>query len=131
MNPDYQTEYDHQVVIFEWADFNLGRYPELKLLNSSLNGVRLRKGQAAKAKKAGMPKGYPDINLPVPKSGYYGLYIELIPKTRGIKRVIRPKPDKDQKWWLQELANQGYYSCHCNGHEAAISVIQQYLEGKL
>jgi hypothetical protein len=116
-------EHHHQASIFNWAETLIYKYPELDLLNGSLNGVRLTKAQAGKAKATGMKKGYPDLHLPVAKGIYHGLYIEL--KTK--KGRVTP----DQNKWLQMLANQGY-SCHvCRGSEAAIGVICQYLEGKL
>jgi hypothetical protein len=115
------TEYEHQVKIFAWADIKSIEMPELKLLNSSLSGVRLSIGQATKAKRAGMPKGYPDIFLPVPRGEYHGLFIEL----KRFKPRGYPSPDQDK--WLRELAAQGYAASCCRGHDAAIMVIQDYL----
>ena len=115
------TEYELQVKIFAWCDIKSIQYPELKLLNSSLMGVKLPLGQLNKAKKAGMKKGFPDIFLPCPKGKFHGLFIEL--------KRLKPRgyPSKDQDWWLKGLAKQGYACLCCRGHLAAISVIQDYL----
>lgn len=47
------SEHQEQCIIFEWAKIMSSQYPELKLLNASLNGVRLSIGQATKAKRSG------------------------------------------------------------------------------
>jgi hypothetical protein len=57
-----RSEYDEQVAVFEWALLNENRFPELKLMTGSLNGVRLTIGQAVKAKKTGLKPGFPDIS---------------------------------------------------------------------
>ena len=115
------TEYEHQLKVFAWCDIKSIQYPELKLINASLSGVRLSIGQAKKAKRAGMVKGFPDIFLPVPKGLYHGLFIEL----KRLKPRGYPSPDQD--WWLKKLAKQGYACSCCRGHDAAIGVIIDYL----
>lgn len=119
-----QEEYEDQVAIFKWARHYQRKYPELHLLNGSLNGVRLTIGQAVKAKKAGMKKGFPDISLPVPKSRYHGLYIELKKEKGG-----RVSPDQKEK--LELLRIFGNFACVCEGRFAAIDVIKKYLAGNL
>ena len=119
---NFSSEYDNQKALFEWAKLNENKYPELKLLNASLNGVRMRIGQAMKAKRAGMKKGYPDIFLPVARGDYHGLFIEL--KVKG------NYPTKEQKWWLNELKKQGYKACVCYGFEEARQTILNYLNNK-
>ena len=105
--------------IFKWeAD-----YPELKMANSSLNGVRMTPGSAVKQKKLGMRKGFPDINLPCwdLKKQYPGLYIEL--KRRGKVNTVRP----DQKRWAAMLEKQGYFTCVCEGFHEAIDIIADWM----
>ena len=71
-------EFNIQKQIFEWANMSIRKYPELKLLNASLNGVKLTsKVAGAKAKQSGMKKGFPDLFLPVARKGFHGLFIEL------------------------------------------------------
>ena len=116
------SEYDEQCLIFAWAKMHEKKWPELCLLNASLNGVRLTTiGQATKAKKSGMKRGFPDIFLPVFKGGYSGLFIEL-KKTKG------GSISKDQKWWIDALNNQKYKAVVCRGANEAINTIVDYLK---
>jgi len=117
------SEHETQIQIFEWAKFMEHKYPELKLLNASLNGVRLTIGQAKKAKLTGMKKGYPDIFLPVAKSGFHGLFIEL--------KVGPNKATKEQKWWIEQLNKQGYFARVCKGFDETTWTILEYLKGGL
>lgn len=117
------NEWQEQCIIFRWAEMQEAQYPELKLLKADLNGVRLTIGQAMKAKRAGMKKGYPDMFLPIQRNGYAGLFIEL--------KVGKNQPTKEQKKWLTELGKQGYKTCCCWGAEAAITAIKQYMGWQL
>ena len=117
---DSPLEEWEQEQLFIWAQCNQNKYPDLKLLNGSLCGVRLRPGQRLKAKRQGMPKGFPDINLPVVCYPWTGLYIEL-------KRVKGGVVSKEQKWWLKKLSEQGYYAVVAKGHKEAIKLIKNYL----
>ena len=113
-------EYSHQCVVFEWALYHRRQYPELKWLNSSMNGISLTKRQAARAKRAGLIAGIPDIDLPVNRGPYGGLRIEL--KTKG-GRLTR-----DQEDCLNFMIGQGYRAVACYGADDAIETIIQYLE---
>ena len=118
-------EYDDQCSIFTFAQVMAAtnQNPDLKMLWASLNGVRLTIGQAVKAKKAGMKKGYPDIGLDVARGGYHGLRIEL-------KREKGGRLEPEQKEWLQDLAEYGYFACVCRGANAAKLVLINYLRGE-
>lgn len=126
--PDPLSEHDHQVKIFEWADFAQRFYPELAFMTGSMAGVRLGMPAAMQAKRAGMKKDMPDIFLPAARQGYHGLFIELKPLTRGIKTPRRPAPTKGQRICLEALADLGYYACCRFGYRAAIDTIIKYLE---
>lgn len=114
-----QLEHQEQVKLFEMAEQAKAAYPELELLNGSLNGVRLTIGQAKKAKRAGMRRGYPDVFLPAPRGGYAGLYIEM--KTKDGR--IRPEQQK----WLVRLEQQDYCCKVCYSAVEAWDVIIDYL----
>ena len=109
-----------QELIFKWRDENKIKYPELALLHSSGNGLRLTPGQAVKTKKQGLTKGVPDIMLPVPKNNHHGLFIEL-------KRIKGGKVSPEQEMFLKALEKQGYMSVICHGHLQAIETIKDYL----
>ena len=115
------SEYQEQKAIFEWSEKMLWKWPELKYLNGSLNGVKLTIGQAKKAKYGGLKRGVPDISLPLARKNWNGLFIELKRKQGG-----RTSPE--QKDWLMFLSNQGYYAAVANGSEVAIRIITEYLE---
>ena len=117
------SEFEEQAAIVKWARLMAVQYPELKLLNASANGVRLTKAQAGKAKAAGMVAGWPDLNLPVARGGFNGLYIEL--------KVGRRKPEAHQVDILKALAAQGHCCLAIWGADAAIRKIEEYLEGKI
>lgn len=117
------SEFEEQAAIVKWARLMAVQYPELKLLNASANGVRLTKAQAGKAKAAGMVAGWPDLNLPVPRGGFYGMYIEL--------KIGNRKPKPHQEEILKALAAQGYCCQAIWGAEVAINFIEEYLEGKI
>jgi len=121
-----RSEYDEQCEIFAFAQIMIAtnQYPELVLLNGSLNGVRLSIWQAKKAKNNGMKRGYPDIFLPVARGGYHGLFIEL-KRVRG--GVVSPY----QKQWLNDLTDQGYFACVCRGADAAKRLLVKYLDDEV
>ena len=122
-------EADDQAALFRWAEAFKDDHPGLEMLNGSLNGVRLTISQAVKAKAAGMKKGFPDINLPVPRGGYHGLYIELkIKPYRNHKgKMVYPVTSKEQEWWLFYLNQNGYRAVICKGFDAAVAEILGYL----
>lgn len=97
-----EIEFQHQCALFEWArnPAVLAKHPELDLLSSSLNGVRLTKAQAGKAKAAGMLKGEFDVKLPVARGGYIGLIVEM--------KAGRNKPTDEQTWYGVRMAEEGH-----------------------
>lgn len=123
-------EADDQAALFRWAEHFKAKYPELEFLNGSLNGVPLSLVQAGKAKAAGMKKGFPDINLPVARGGYHGLFIELkIKPYRNHKnKMVYPTTSKEQKHWLFWLTQHGYRAVVCKGFDAAVEEILAYLQ---
>lgn len=124
-----QIEYEDQCALFRWRDSMVGQIPDLALLNASLNGVRLTIGQAVKAKKMGMSRGYPDVSLPVPRGEYHGLFIELkaLPYINAEGKKIVPKVSVEQAYWIDALNKQGYCAFICQGFEAAKKTILRYL----
>lgn len=114
------TEYEEQCLLFKWIRENESSYPALKYANASLSGIRLSIHLAAKAKRSGMVRGFPDIFLPLKNSKYNGLFIEL-------KRIKGGSVSKEQKDFISFLNNQGYLAVVCKGHKEAIVVIEHYL----
>ena len=102
----------------QWAKWQEGRYPELKLLYHCPNGGTRNKLEAANLKRQGVKAGVPDLFLPVPRSQKYGLFIEM--------KVGRNKCTDNQKKWIRNLLEQGYEVKVCYSCEA-IQVIKKYL----
>jgi len=113
------TEYSEQCLIFQWSKLSEKRYPMLKLLHSSIMGTPMSRNQRFNLAKSGAKSGLPDIFLPYPSSGYFGLYIEL--KIKGGQ--VRP----NQKVWLENLSRAGYFTKVCYGSKEAIEVIEAYV----
>lgn len=119
--PVTQTEAIEQELLFEWVGWNLGKYPELELLHHIPNGGSRHPLEAVNLKKQGVKAGVPDLSLPIAKGAYHGLYIEM--------KAKRNLPSKEQKWWIEKLREQGYYTTACWGWEQASKVILEYLKG--
>lgn len=117
--PSESVEQQH---LFTWAAFYMGKYPELKLLHHIPNGGSRTKAEAGRFKAEGVKAGVPDVCLPVARSGWHGLYVEM--KKQG------GTVSKAQSEWLHDLAQQGYLTAVCYGWEAAAQIIQDYLDGK-
>lgn len=77
--PRAQPEFLEQSALFEWARLPavVRGYPGIELLEGSMNGVKLSKAQAGKAKAAGMLTGSHDVRLPVPRGQWIGSSIEM------------------------------------------------------
>ena len=116
-------EAEEQSMLFNWADWKSYKYPELQLMYHVPNGGSRNKIEAARLKAQGVKPGVPDICLPVARSGYHGLYIEL-------KRQEGGRVSDNQMVMLQNLADQGYAVSVCKGWKAASKVIKDYLEGE-
>lgn len=117
-----RSEGDEQEALFEWAEWNLTLYPELKLMYHVPNGGSRNKAEAAKLKRQGVKKGVPDICLPAARGKFHGLYVEL--KTDG------GKASKEQVEYIKALNRTGYAAEIAHGFEQAVEIITRYLELK-
>jgi len=115
------TESDEQIALFQWAALQTRKYPELDLLYHIPNGGHRHKTTAIRLKAEGVKPGVPDLCLPVARSGYHGLYIEL----KAGKNTLTD----NQARWLGVLAENGYRVALCRGWEEASIAIKNYLEG--
>lgn len=82
-------------------------------------GVRSWK-EAVKFRRLGVRAGVPDLCLPLPRSCYHGLYVEL-------KRVSGGRLTDSQQFWLELLRKNGYMAEVCHGAEEAKKVIMGYM----
>ena len=106
-------------------------YPEVRYC-ASLGGIRTSFKQAVKAKATGYVKGFPDLQICVPKqkkggggcTWYHGLFLE-------IKKDKKSYPTKEQKEWIDYLNKQGYYAKVVKGFDECQEVIDDYLNSRL
>ena len=119
--PRVDREFQEQSALFKWARLPAVQrlYPALRLLSCSLNGVKLSKAQAGKAKAAGMLKGEHDVRLPVARGGYIGLSIEM--------KAGNNKPTQEQLDYGDLLADEGWCVRYCWSWEDAKTEIVAYL----
>lgn len=107
--------------VIDWANWNTGRFPELKLLFHIPNGGKRDVKEAARFKAMGVKAGVPDLCLPVPMNGFAGLYIEM--------KYGKNKPTDHQKEWIGALKEQGYKVTVCYSGVEATRELESYLQG--
>lgn len=110
-----------QMGVIDWANWNLQRFPELKMLYHVPNGGKRNPAEAARFKAMGVKAGVPDLCLPVPMNGYAGLYIEM--------KYGNNKPTAAQKEWIKNLKEYGYKVTVCHGGTEATAELEAYLQG--
>ncbi len=115
-----KKEADEQISVMNWAKYQMGKYPELKMLHHIPNGGYRNQIEAANLKLQGVKAGVPDLVLPVARGGYFGLYIEM-------KADKSCKTSKYQEEWIEDLRKEGYQAGVCYGFEHAIKVLEKYL----
>ena len=76
-----------QCALMEWAAYNAGKWPELRLLYHIPNEGKRSIRAGARLKAQGLKRGVPDNHLPVARGGYIGLYIELKRRDKRKSRV--------------------------------------------
>ena len=110
-----------QMGVIDWANWNTGRFPELKLLFHIPNGGKRDAREAARLKAMGVKAGVPDLCLPVPMNGFAGLYIEM--------KYGKNTPTDKQKEWIRDLKEQGYKVTVCYSGVEATQELEGYLQG--
>lgn len=75
-------------------------------------------------KDMGVKKGYPDISIFIPAKGYHGLFIEM-KRTGKLSKIT-----KEQKDWVKNLNENGYFAKICYGCIDAINTVYEYFDIK-
>ena len=121
MNMKYamRSEDTEQITVIQWAQYNEGRYPELRWLHHCPNGGSRNQHEAAKLKQMGVKAGVSDLCLPYPKGTYCGLYIEM--------KYGDNRQQASQKEFLKDMELAGHFVATCYSAEEAIKVIGEYL----
>jgi hypothetical protein len=115
-------EHIEQKEVFLWIRQNQDRYPKLKWVFSTLNGVRLQPKLRKEMKLQGNRKGVFDIVLPFKSHDdkYPGMYLEL-------KRLKLGTVSTHQEEFGVFVASEGYEALVCKGHVTAIFAIKRYM----
>ncbi|QMV32656.1 hypothetical protein F1_00030 [Ralstonia phage Heva] len=119
--PRRSPEFDEQAALIAWCRIpaNIAHYPGLDLISASLNGVKLSKAQAGKAKAAGMLAGEHDLRIPVPRGGYVGLVIEM--------KANNGRPTTAQLWYGERMEAEGHCVRYAWTWPEAKDAIVEYL----
>ena len=81
--------------------------------------------EAARLKRMGVRKSFPDYMLHVPRNGFGGLFIELKrPAAPGVRAGSTTDGQNDQ---LRLLAEFGYWTAVAHGWQQATDIIADYL----
>lgn len=116
------SESQEQINLFQWANLQSCKTPELKLLFHIPNGGKRNIVTARRLKAEGVKAGVPDLFLPVSRGGFHGLFIEM--------KAGKNKTTEKQNVWIKDLREQGYQVVVCYGCEEAIAEIKKYLKQK-
>lgn len=115
------TESEEQTILFQWAEMEKGRYPELALMFHIPNEGLRSYVTGECLKRQGMKKGVPDIFLPCRRGLWNGLFIEMKRRKGGTLSA-------EQAEWLRKLNDAGYAAVWCRGFDAARATILRYLQ---
>jgi hypothetical protein len=118
-HPSGRSEHDQQVALFTWANQNLDRYPVLRWMFAVPNGGHRHPAVAGKLKAEGVKAGVLDIHLPAPRSGFYGLWLEM--------KAGKNRPTAEQLLWMDYLKSAGYCVRLCYSAKDAQKAIEEYL----
>lgn len=89
--------------------------------NHSPNEGKRTPQEGNKLKRMGMSKGFPDLEICVPKNGFHGLYLEF----KSGKGKLSP----EQKEWGERLGEAGYKVAVVRSCNEAIEVFEAYMKG--
>lgn len=116
------SESTHQICLFRWAAYQTGKWPELNLMYHIPNEGKRSRATGGRMRAEGLKPGVPDVCLPVARGRFHGLYIEM--------KAGSNKTTKNQDYWLEALAAEGYLTAVCYGWEAAAQKITEYMNLK-
>lgn len=116
------SEHQEQVCLFQWAEIQKEKYPELEWMFAIPNGGSRNKREGALLKAEGVKAGVSDIFLPVARCGFHGLFLEMKKEQQGIASKLQID---FQKFSLE----QGYLAVVCHGARKASLILDAYMQG--
>lgn len=111
-----QNELMVQIAVVNWLKYN---FPNM-LYCASAGGMRTSLSVAKKMKASGYVKGMPDLQIMHPTKTHHGMFIEL-------KANKKCYASKEQKEWIVNLNERGYYAVVCKGFDESIEQITNYI----
>ena len=116
------AEHDEQVALFDWLGLraNQAGMGALRFAFAIPNGGWRAKTTGKWLKAEGLKPGVPDTFLPIPRGGYFGLWIEM--KWGG------NKPTLEQIAYLNFLDSVGFCTRVCYDAEEAMAEIEWYMK---
>ena len=128
------TEHQEQVAFVSWFKTQYPKYSKAIFCNPngmhmsgasteglSSNVVRAKKMQKLKAE--GFKKGVSDIQIPVSKNGYHGLWIEF-KRSNGTAKSL----SKEQNEHLLLMRELGHKAEWAAGAQVAIKITKEYMD---
>tara|TARA_B100000519_G_C14205534_1_gene420126 strand:+ start:208 stop:567 length:360 start_codon:yes stop_codon:yes gene_type:complete len=111
-----QDELKLQIAVVNWLKMN---FPEIRYC-ASAGGMRTSLSVAKKMKASGYVKGFPDLFLYHPTMTHNGMAIEL-------KANQKSYASKEQKQWIKDLNERGYYAIISKSFDETVQQITNYL----
>ena len=113
----------------EKVQINITQYLKLQypnvLFTATMGGQFQRHySQRLKAKRTGYLKGVSDLLIFEPNEKYNGLFIEL-------KKDKKSYPTKEQKIFIENALNRGYYAVCCKGFDHCKDTIDKYMNNEI
>lgn len=112
-------EHQEQKTLFDFIRLHEGQHPELTLIYAIPNGGKRHVGVARKLKAEGVRAGVADIHVPIPRRGFYGMWVEM--------KYGKNKLTIDQRVFLAAMSNRGYCTAVCYSWIDAAKEIFEYL----
>ena len=118
-------------MFFDLLSLHEERHPNFKLWFAVPNGAFKSPVARMRFKRTGLKPGVPDCLYPVARGGYHGMAIEF--KAPAVKSLglARGTTSKQQKWWIAQLKNQGWYVLLLDDAESALRFAVSYDLGRI
>lgn len=110
------SEFEAQCSLAKYLEEN---HPDI-LFCASAGGARTSISEAKRMKASGYKRGFPDVFIYEPRGGFHGLSIEMKKEKGGVV-------SKHQKQWKESLIRKGYKATIAKGFEAAVKILEDYL----
>ena len=117
------SESREQQIIFEWASWQKNKYPGIETMYHIANEGKRSASNGSRLKREGLKCGVSDICVPVAKSGYNNLYIEL--------KSGKNKATREQLNFIDLINKYGGKALVVYEADNAIEVIKAYFEGRI